>query len=144
MIELAIGDKISTLKTKLMYDHRPNLLESNFELSTIQFRDPNCLSLLSTGLWAKNLFIIHFFGLKLKKNRFISLASICTLDIYSCISKVGADANWTNVLRMIKCTDPFGKRVPLHKDFWGGSPLPKATGFCNCVFKTYLNWPDNL
>ena len=28
------------------YDHRPNLLESDFESSMIRFGDPNCLGLL--------------------------------------------------------------------------------------------------
>ena len=38
---------ILTLKFELSYNRHPNLLKSNFELSVIQFKDPNRLSLIA-------------------------------------------------------------------------------------------------
>ena len=40
---------ILTLKSELLYNRRPNSLESDYESLTIQFGSPNHLSILSTA-----------------------------------------------------------------------------------------------
>ena len=46
LIKIAIDDTILMLESELLYNRRPNLVESNFELSMIRFGDTNCLSLM--------------------------------------------------------------------------------------------------
>ena len=47
-IDFEIDNTVLTLKYRSLYDRGPNMLESNFELSTIPFGDPNCLLLLQS------------------------------------------------------------------------------------------------
>ena len=45
LLKIKIDDPIGTLKSESFYNCRLNMLESNFEFLTIQFGNPNGLSL---------------------------------------------------------------------------------------------------
>ena len=48
---------ILTFKSKSSYNHRPNFLEFDIESLMIQFREPNCLSLVSVYSFIINSFL---------------------------------------------------------------------------------------